>query len=230
MSNRQDKIARAAAISALSLRTAGKEVTREQLVAYESALHEFDPRDVTLACAQLSTTVKWMPAVAEIIQQIEGVAMCSIEDAAEQAFDVVSLTVSRVGAYKHVDFDDRAVNSAIRSMGGWPQLCDQPTRAFDKWLRKDFVAAYSRACRLGVSDEAGAALPGLSEDGEVTSVDGRIEHRASKTVRVEVNTPANVIGRLVDSAADRKTTKKIESKPVADVPRLDLKKPPTESE
>lgn len=75
--------------------------------------------------------------------------------------------VSAVGSYgstRAVDFEDRCINAAIRSMGGWTQLCSSPEEWFLNWGAKEFKKAYAAYARQGIPDGLGESLPGRRFD------------------------------------------------------------------
>lgn len=86
----------------------------------------------------------------------------SVETKAIHAWTVVLRSMSAVGAYKSVDFGP-LVNSVVRAMGGWVELCNQDSEELREWGRKTFEATYKRLATSGVIAEMGAHLSGLCE-------------------------------------------------------------------
>jgi len=98
------------------------------------------------------------------------------EERSEVAWRIVRTCISRVGAYESVDFDDPAINAAIRSLGGWPELTMTASEALH-WRERDFKRAYRSILLSGSGD--GAPLHGLlavdnSKNGHGTTEPRRI--------------------------------------------------------
>lgn len=73
-------------------------------------------------------------------------------------------TALPLGSWKHVDFEDKLINATIRNLGGWPGFVGRFTDAeAEKWLRLEFIKTYNSFANSGVSGEAVAPLPGLSQ-------------------------------------------------------------------
>jgi hypothetical protein len=70
---------------------------------------------------------------------------------------------SRLGSYKHIDFEDKLINAVIRHLGGWPMFLSRWTGSEEKWLRMEFVKVYRNFQSTGVNGDACRALPGLSQ-------------------------------------------------------------------
>lgn len=105
-----------------------------------------------LGCSDLSTD-SWRTAVMRSIREGDGRmpspralrelgGEMSPENRAIAAWATVRKTVRLHGAYRSIDFEDPAINAAIRSMGGWVALCSKPTDEFDTWARKEFERQY----------------------------------------------------------------------------------------
>ena len=119
------------------------------------------PMDVVeRALAAAIRSCRFMPAVLEI-RELAGVP--SDQDAALIAWMTFERAVEQVGGYASVDFEDKAINATVRSLGGWERLCGLPPEEFDKWLRKDFLVAYTSVRRTGVMEGMGAALGGICD-------------------------------------------------------------------
>jgi len=70
---------------------------------------------------------------------------------------------SRLGSYKHIDFEDKLINAVIRHLGGWPAFLSRWTGSEEKWLRMEFIKVYRNFQSTGVNGDACRALPGLSQ-------------------------------------------------------------------
>ena len=102
---------------------------------------------------------RWMPTVADIVREIEGIP----ENNARKAFSKVLEAMRRVGAYASVTFDDARIHNVIEDMGGWTAVGEWPTEEKPLgFIERDFVKRYVAAC--GRTDELHRrALPGIFE-------------------------------------------------------------------
>lgn len=160
-----------AAIGALSETIGGVPLRDTQLLGYWVALKgRLTIDQLEQACAKLLATSRFMPKPVEIIEAAVG----SSEDIAATAWEEVMRVCQAIGSYRAVDFEDRRINAAIRSLGGWPLMFDRCNNAEnEKWYRREFEQAYRRYLEHGCGDEAGRALPGISEANVVEIVDGQ---------------------------------------------------------
>ncbi len=152
-------VAAALAILAESLQ---REITDATVHAYTLGLGDTTTTQLQAATQRALQTCDRFPSVAELRQLVTTGGM-DYADRALLAFDAVERAVSHVGAYKTVDFDDVAINAAIRSLGGWERICDIPCAEFDTHFRREFMKTYQTYARNGVGAEAGAPLCGISE-------------------------------------------------------------------
>jgi hypothetical protein len=72
---------------------------------------------------------------------------------AEYAWTEFVEAVETIGADNSISFDDGLTNATVRTLGGWVECCEKTGDEFDKWLRRDFLAAYVRFCTSGASEE-----------------------------------------------------------------------------
>ncbi len=161
----------------------GKPTTGPLVAAYSMGLADLPTEALQLAVVHLLRTSKFLPRVCEIREAING----SDDERAVASWLVAMQTVSRLGPYRHIDFQDRFINGAIRLLGGWPQFCARFTSAeAEKWLRKEFLATYSMISARGYAGESCKALPGLS-DAEV--IDGEQAAPVPRLVSCPVSCP-----------------------------------------
>jgi len=203
-----------------------QKVTPATIAAYELGLDDIAPNLLKQAAQRAIRECEFMPTAAKLRQLAVGQAP-DAKDVATLAWLSVVDAVSTVGSYRHVDFSDPLVNATIRHMGGWPELCQRPTKEFDVWVRKEFLTVYESFSRTGVSDEAMKPLPGLAESGGVARVNGEhLEFVPPQPVRVSVGiprkssrrpSPCKGCGELACRCGDRETLPK-------DVPRIELRK------
>lgn len=111
--------------------------TSEMIKLYFEILKKYKIEDVKRALIQHLETSKYFPKPSELIAFIK--APESIEDKANKAWNILLKAISRHGYYDSVQFEDKAIHSCIRAMGGWMQVSD---RVPDTWMHKDFVNFY----------------------------------------------------------------------------------------
>ena len=125
-----------------------------------------------LGCSDMSAA-DWRSAVMRSIREGDGRlpsprtlrelgGEISPENRAITAWATVRQTVRRHGSYRSIDFEDPAINAAIRSMGGWVALCGKPSDEFDTWARKEFERQY-RAWSEMPGTEMARRLVGIAE-------------------------------------------------------------------
>lgn len=138
----------------------GRKPTPATFEVYQIALSDVDDVALLRAATTAARTCKFMPVPADL-RQMAGVA--SEADRALLAWSAVERSLW-LGPYRHVDFDDGAINAAIRNLGGWPAFLGRFTDAeAEKWARKEFLDAYSGLSRCAVGEEECAALSGMAE-------------------------------------------------------------------
>jgi len=213
MPESNDRIA--AAVSALA-EAFGRELTDAGLTLWVRSLNDLAPESIEQAVMSAVQSSRFMPTVADI-RELSGVARH--EDRAALAWVAVEKAVSRLGAYKTVNFDDPTINAAIRSLGGWPVVCGKPADEFEKWTRAEFVKTYAALSRSGVTGEMCDPLPGLAHAGEVQGSDGTVERIEVRTYTVRTGLPwAGERPKLVGGPAKPE-------RPKAPMPRLEFRKP-----
>jgi hypothetical protein len=153
---------------------------------YVAALSDLTAEEVAIACARLATTSKFRPSPAEV-REAAGVKPISSEHRAALAFEAVMPAISRYGHWKSPDFDDPLINATIRHLGGWQRVCDLDVEEFEKWYRKDFIAAYAMLCDVGTRRDQTAPLLGGLEAENIAK--GYTEPKYSNRVRVRTGLP-----------------------------------------
>ena len=86
---------------------------------YWQCLRAYSMDDLQAAMARHIQTSKFFPKPAELIQLIEGTAGTQ----AVTAWAAVMGAIRQVGSWGLPEFEDPAIDLAIRSLGGWKQLC-----------------------------------------------------------------------------------------------------------
>lgn len=169
----------------------GKKLTKEQLRLYFSALGALSILEFERAAASLLATSKFMPVPADFYEA----AGKSMKPAAKSWKSQVELwwaaiihTMGRYGAGRSVSFDDTCVNDWIRTVGGWPYLCQKSYT--DLGFAKRAFADYYIAAKENGFTEGTVLLRGEFES-EEPPVRVRLES-AQDCLRISNGTPANL--------------------------------------
>jgi hypothetical protein len=158
------------------------EVTTVLLEAYYLALRDLPDDQISQRGELLLKTSTYFPKPAEFRDS------SSAEDDAPEAYRILNQAISQHGYMRHVDFDDKAINAAVRSLGGWQAACDV-TDEQEPFYRARFIKAYLSYRRAGVGDEAGKCLSGASEADRVKRLpDGTIIEQAVTKREVKCTT------------------------------------------
>ena len=158
------------------------EVTTVLLEAYYLALKDLPDDQISQRGEWLLKTSAYFPKPAEFRDS------SSAEDDAPEAYRILNDAIARHGYMRHVDFEDKAINAAVRSLGGWQAACDV-TDEQEPFYRARFIKAYLSYRRAGVGDEAGKCLSGASEADRVKRLpDGTIIEQAVTKREVKCTT------------------------------------------
>jgi hypothetical protein len=158
--NEQAKKREVATLVAALAEAFGREASPATHLGYWLGLQDLPIEAIRLAVSSALRRCKFMPSPAELREMAgEG----DSKSRAQAAWLELEETVRVVGGYRSVDFEDRTINAAVRSLGGWERICLLSAEEFDKWLRKDFLACYEALDRSGVSEEASAPLVGICD-------------------------------------------------------------------
>lgn len=145
-------------ISAM-LETFGQEATKARLLGYWLGMRDLELGQVEEAVGRSLQTATRLPAPAELRELVLG---GSGQDRAMAAWGDVLKAIAE-GPYRHVDFEDKLINAAIRLLGGWPSFLGRFEEAeSEKWARLDFVKMYGSLVSSGVNGDACRPLAGLS--------------------------------------------------------------------
>lgn len=154
-----DKVPFSVAIGALC-ETFGQQATKPILHGYWLGLQDLELTDVQRAVAVSIRSATSLPRPVEL-RRFAG------EQTGEQRAIAAWGDVLRgltIGPYKHIDFQDKLVNAAIRNLGGWPTFCGRfVDEESEKWARLDFIRAYQAFAAGGVDGEVCLPLAGLSQ-------------------------------------------------------------------
>lgn len=133
-------------------------VTEDSLRLWVASFSDLTPEQLNDALLRYSRegTEFTTPAA---VRKFAGHGEASIDDRAGVAWAIVRREMHRTGAYESVNFDDVAINAAIRNIGGWEKLCEIAADQID-WKGKEFVSMYKTIVRTGIGD--GSPLHGIT--------------------------------------------------------------------
>lgn len=137
-----------------------REVSDVMLQGYLIGLEGLSSQEVERAVRVALRSCRFMPSPAELR---EWAGEAKPEDQAYQAWLVAVRAVEGCGWYRSVRFADPAIAAAIRSLGGWQRFCERCRGEEEKWLRKEFLAAYAVFARSGVPQAEALPLVGEFE-------------------------------------------------------------------
>ena len=159
----------------------GRQLSDPGARMFVAALHDIPANSVERACGEAARGSTRMPSPAEL-RELAGETRP--DDRAAVAWTAVLKTISTVGGYRSVDFDDPLINATILSLGGWVALCEQTVREQDEFTRARFLKTYAAFSRTGVNGELAGRLPGISERHNATH-----GHTWDSTVKVATGLP-----------------------------------------
>ena len=139
----------------------GKTVTPAMLQGYAIGLEGLTPRQIEQATKHAITRCRFMPTPCEL-RELAGDAV-DLEGQAALAWQTVLRSISQIGWYRSVDFEDKCINAAIRGLGGWQWLCELATGDRLPFFRADFIRLYQSHARVGVPDWLALPLAGEFE-------------------------------------------------------------------
>lgn len=105
---------------------------------YCEMLADIPPAELYAACVKLAQSVKYFPAIS-VIREAWALAKTGPKRTGMDAWGDVIAEVRRVGWNGTPVFTDPAIPRAIRTLGGWQQLCASENTMAD---RKHFAEAY----------------------------------------------------------------------------------------
>lgn len=172
-----------------------KEIDRLLKRVYFDACKGMTIDEVERSAARHIQSSQFFPKPADLIGKND------VESLAIEAYRIADQAMSRYGSYRHMDFEDKAINAAIRSIGGWASF-GSTTKDEEPFVRDRFIKAYKAYRQIGVGDEAGKAITGIGEaDGCTRGDDGRVQKITVRVVRVACRTaqrPQNEQAKLCD--------------------------------
>lgn len=170
-----DEDAFAVGLAALA-RALGGKVDAQVTELYYVALQDLDEQAWQRATARALRELKFFPRPAEL-RELAGEH--SSNDRVIAAWTEAMTAAASVGGWSSVDFEDPAINAAVRSMGGWIRFCGRSSDELERFGRKNFEQAY-RAYAKSCTEEAAAPLPGLAALGN--GAQGIVEARPPRRI------------------------------------------------
>jgi hypothetical protein len=164
-----------------------------------SAFRDLTPEAVATAIDRFNQESTDHPTPAGV-RRYAGAAGLTDEQRAQAAWRVVRSAVARYGAYYAISFDDQIIHAAIRSIGGWVNLCNTQHDEL-QWKAKQFVDAYVNVARSGIGEfhPIAGLLTNQPEPVQITT--GLLPHSAMKAIAQ--TKPAARFARLPNLKADR---------------------------
>lgn len=117
-------------------------------------LAQYDLEDIRSAVGAHVRSEKFFPALADIVQRIEG----RPEARAAAAWALVLRAISRFGHDTSVRFPSPAFHYALGQMGGWAKLCMRLTDAELPFRAKDFARFFEIGERCATWDGANGTV------------------------------------------------------------------------
>lgn len=130
---------------------------------WADALSDLSPEQIAFAIRRFNRESKDYPTIAGL-RAFAGPSGLNDEERAEKAWNIVFASISKVGGYNSVNFDDPLINAAIREVfGSWVRLCDMSSDDLknDWQSKKPFISAYLRVAKTASGDAT--PLAGISE-------------------------------------------------------------------
>lgn len=127
-----------------------QDVSRFVLDLWWKACKSFDLQQIGKAMQRHATDPEhgqFAPKVADMVRILQG----TTTDRASLAWGKVLESMSAVGAYTDVVFDDPAIHAAAEDMGGWPKMCRTDTKELSH-LQYRFMQSYRAYAERGQFD------------------------------------------------------------------------------
>ena len=152
---------RAEKITALSDALGGRLLSPEALVLYVAALEDMTDEQLDTALGRAMKEAQHMPRPAEL-RKLAG-AGCDPEAEALEALAQVRRAIGAHGRYESVDFEDKAINAALRNLGGWIAACELSEDEWTRFKAREFKQAYTTLRNAGCGEDTARYLPGITE-------------------------------------------------------------------
>lgn len=213
-----------ATVVAMLCEAFNRKPTTATFKAYEVGLSDVSDEQLnTAANAVLADTAEFMPTPGQLraLALTRGVGY---ESRADAAWMLLCKAIQKFGGGRSVNFRDGVVNAVVRFLGGWEFVCQRPIEEFEKWTKRDFLAAYTRFMQYGCPPQTTGYLIGSNEKANAGWI-GREYGSGGKPY--ELPAPEDVgcdYEPLVLSAPKQQP---VLNQWPRDVPRLELKSTPT---
>lgn len=112
--------------------------------AYLMGLADIPSERIEEIIVEAIKTEEYMPTVS----RLRKMAGCDFSPGTRAviAFEILTKSVSSVGAYRSVVFDDHVLNTTIASLGGWVTVCETSEKEWHDFFRKRFCEVYKANC------------------------------------------------------------------------------------
>ena len=127
-----------------------QDASRFVLELWWNACKPFDLQQIQKAMQRHATDPEhgqFAPKVADLVRILQG----TTTDRASLAWGKVLESMSAVGAYTDVVFDDPAIHAAVEDMGGWPKMCRTDLKEIS-YLQHRFMQSYRAYAERGQFD------------------------------------------------------------------------------
>jgi hypothetical protein len=114
-----------------------KQISDHLTSIYMRALQSLPALDAAKSINKAIFSCKWFPKPAELLAFANG----SLEEQAIKAWNILCETVSKVGKYDSVFFEDTRISQMIDFFGGWITICNWTKRDLE-FKRDDFIKGY----------------------------------------------------------------------------------------
>lgn len=135
---------------------------RHTLTDMQVELYWLGSSDITMADFKTAASRliggRWFPSLEELRAAMPG--SLTFEERSHLAWSQVLSTIQAHGYTASIDFEDKAINAAIASMGGWVQLCQSDSEWIQRFAPSQFKKLYVVFLSGGVPGDLGKPLSG----------------------------------------------------------------------
>lgn len=138
-----EKFRRFCELMALIAENIEKEVKSSKIGLLWNFLKDYDIEDLERVGYDMIRESNYhvIPSVGDFIRRIEGDKKDILDSVANEQAQAVIDSISKVGIYGAVRFEDQATTWAINNLGGWVRLCMMRQEDVKFW-RRDFISLY----------------------------------------------------------------------------------------
>ena len=138
-----------------------QEIPAETFKAYWWALENELTDEEFEAAARVAVKGTRFPTAADLLASKPGAV--DIESQSREAMALLQQKMRNPGAYGSVDFEDQAINAAVRDWGGWTKLCRLDIDEWRKYEREKLRTLYLHYRRHGAPEPLSWYLQGEIE-------------------------------------------------------------------